>query len=179
MLPRHVGVHGCFPALQQSSATAMQRGSPEAGAKPKQGPALPGTACLSPRCSGIPRHGMGPVNQGRAGPRAPEHSSVPICCSLGAQRPTGCKDAEFGQHMDPVPSTGTEQDIPIRAKSIFIITACPPALTWQRGQPPVSPWWVFWGELHPTGLSPAGMGEGSACFGSWMGARAGRQQPCC
>lgn len=187
MPPRHVGVHGCFPEPWQSSAACRGASeSPTPKMLPGPSHAIPQPWCFCsargwskpkarPGAAGDCACGaQGACNSGWAGPGAPESPSAPTAVPQGASAASPAshrrKDAELGRCLNPGPITGTQQGIPLRPKSGFIITARPPCKQ-------IRPRWVplgrFWGELHPAELRPAGMGEGGACFGNWTGARAG------
>lgn len=186
MPPRHVGVHGCFPEPWHGMKGSPRAPDPKDAARAKLCRPQPWCFCSAggwskpkarPGTAGdcaCPRGAQGPCNPGWAGPRAPEPPSAPTAAPQGASAAGAAshrpKDAEFGQCLNPDPSAGTEQGTSLWPKSGFIIAARPPC---KQLSPRCVPLGRFWGELYPAGLSPAGTGEGGACFGSWTGARAG------
>lgn len=119
----------------------------EVGAKPKQG-----TECVSLRGSRTCWHSMSPEIWGQAGPHAPERPSASTCCSPARDRPVGCKDAESGRCIDPVPSTGTERGIPIWAKNPDLSSlTTPPA----KRPAPAAPMVGVLGRAAPCGAQPS------------------------
>lgn len=136
--------------------------------KPKARPGAAGALCVSPY--GAQRA----IMRGRGGLHAPEHPPAPTCCSLGCEQcEPSVPPAAEGMNLGSASTTSPAQGHPLGSKSKGIHHQAPPC----KQTSPCCSRGRFWDELHPAALIPAGMGEGRACFGSWMGAWARRQQP--
>lgn len=157
MPPGHVGVRGSFPAPPQSCA----EGGPQGCCRERVVPLEQNRS--KAWCSGDSTH----VPKALRDPQ-PVLPSAHQNQLTAPQLQTRCKDAEFGERIDPV--GGARHPRSCKKKiQIYHYRPQPPA----NRAAPGAPAGGFWGELHPAGLSPAGLGDGSACFGSWTGARAG------